>query len=108
MENRNYFVSAWVSDLYLNQNGVEALIYPSVRTKLMDVNVALRVDVFDKMFRLVETTEEIVRTDVDTDSTSVYCSKTARSSRIDAATDTIVWDPARSVPEEEVPRLHEQ
>ena len=104
----NYLVSAWISDLLLNRNDIEAIIYPSVPSRHMDVNVAIRPDVFDRFFRPSKATEKIIRTSLADNPLSGYSSRTARTSEFDITSDTIRWDSLKSVPEEQLPTLHEQ
>jgi len=97
----NYLLSAFVSDLLLNQNKLEAIVYPSVQLDLSDACIAMRPDVFDYMYYPVRSTELLVNR-------SDYLSTTAVASEFDEKTNTIRWDIQKSYSEEQLAAFQKQ
>lgn len=63
-----YLFSAHLANAFFNQTEheeIEAIFYPSVPTKFMTWNLAIKPDVFDKKFRFVEAKEHLVTVDKD-------------------------------------------
>ena len=112
---KDYVISAAVSNLLLNNVGidapeegkVEAIVYPSVQINLLDPNIAVRPDVFDGKFSLVEARELIVNSYSEGPTGEYHSSYTARTMGIDQRTGAILWDPDKSLPEHELERLAE-
>jgi RES domain len=88
----NYLISAFVSDMWLNQNKLDAIIYPSVQTDLNDVCVAMRPDVFDHMFYPVRCREMLVVREG-------YLETTGWATEFDTETGAINWDEKKSFDE---------
>ncbi len=66
-----YLFSAYFSNLYFNQNisetdSIEAMFYPSVPTKWLAWNLAIKTDVFEEKFDFVKAEEFNVETDKKT------------------------------------------
>ncbi len=100
----NYFVSAQYANLLLGDERIEAVIFPSVKTLGLDVNIAIRPDIFDRVFVPVEAEEIMVGSGSDG---SLWNHRTARTYDFDVANGRVLWGAERSVPEGELPALHE-
>jgi hypothetical protein len=98
----NYLVSAFISDMLLNQNRLDALVYPSVQLDLLDACVAMRTDVFDEMFYPVRCREELVNSVSDEKPGHLYTSQTAVATEFDSEADEIRWDPQKSYSDEDL------
>jgi hypothetical protein len=62
----NYIFSAYFSNKILNvfENGsIEAIYYPSVKEKLSFENIAIKTDVFDRKYELIEVKDSVVDMD---------------------------------------------
>jgi hypothetical protein len=104
----NYLVSAFIGDMLLNQNKLDALVYPSVQLDLLDACVAMRTDLFDYMFYPVSCTEGLVNSVPDDKGNHWYTTKTAFATEFDVDGDTIHWDPAKSSSEEDLLAFQKQ
>lgn len=62
--NYDYFMSSYFANKFfseLDNGNVEALVYPSVKVKLKFSNIAIKPEVFDKKYQLLEVEENIIR-----------------------------------------------
>lgn len=103
----HYLVSATFVDMLLQDERIDAVIYPSVATALHDVNIAIKPAVLDRLFTPVEA-EELMIARVSADGSSYHQHRTARAHEFDMTTDAIRWDDALSVPEADLPTLRDQ
>jgi RES domain len=97
----NYLVSAFIGDLWLNQNKVDALVYPSVQVDLLDACIAMRPSVFDDMFYPVRSRELLINS-------AEYASTTAVATQFDVKTDTINWDSQKSYNDQQLSAFQRQ
>jgi hypothetical protein len=97
----NYLISAFISNLWLNQNKLDAIIYPSVQLDLADACIAMPPDIFDQMFYPVQCKEMLVNC-------PTYLSTTAVATEFDAKTDTIHWNPKKSYNEGQLTAFQKQ
>lgn len=97
----NYLLSAFISNLLLNDNKLDAIIYPSVQVDLLDACIAMRPDVFDHLFYPVRSTELIINS-------ASYAEKTAIATEFDKETNTIRWDARKSYNEEQLAAFQKQ
>ncbi len=104
---RDYLVSATFADRLLQDERIDAVIYPSVQTALLDVNIAIKPDVFDRLFTPVEA-EELMIARVTADGTSYSQHRTARAKHFDTPNGHVLWDAAHTVLEADLKRLHEE
>ena len=94
----DYLVSAAFADLLLQDDGIDAVVYPSVATALHDVNIAIKPAVFDGLFEPVEAHEMMVAR-VSADGSRYHQHHTARADRWDMGAGRVLWDATASVPE---------
>lgn len=100
----NYLISAHHANLLLEDERIEALIYPSVKTSVLDVNIAIRPEVFDRLFVPVEAEEIMVGGNIDG---TAWNHRTARTYEFDFENGRVLWDATRAVPETDLATLHE-
>lgn len=62
---QGYIMSALIADLYMNKSDdlVDAIYYPSVPNDGSAMNIAIKPEVVDELFDLIEVTEDIVTSD---------------------------------------------
>lgn len=94
----DYIVSATLADILLQEDAIDGIVFPSVATSLLDVNIAIKPAVFDRLFEPVEA-EELMITGVSDDGTRYRQSRTARAFTWDRESGSLLWDLARSVDE---------
>lgn len=92
---RDYIFSSFFSSKILNEmeNGsIEAIHYPSVKEDLSLDNLAIKPDVFDKYFQLIEVSESIVQSTPTSRSSGHVLHATGDTKKFDYSSDKIIWD----------------
>jgi hypothetical protein len=87
-----YFLSAYFSSVIFNEinNGkVDAIYYPSVQEKLSDENIAIKPNVFDENYELVEVSDAVVVS--KSGRLQYFMQGIGSTSKFDLGNDLILW-----------------
>ena len=91
----NYIFSAFFADKFLNKvesEEFDAIVYPSVQDRLNSENLAIKADVFDKNYRLIEVKESFVIQDPSDGRGGYFMDGTANCKSFDYDGNKILWD----------------
>ena len=91
----NYLVSAYYANKMLNEynNGkIDAIFYPSVQQKLAFENIAIKPNVFDEKYELVEVDQSIVVMVPDHKESGYFTEGISDCKKFDFETGKILWD----------------
>jgi hypothetical protein len=91
----NYLFSAYFSNRMLNKNNnvdVEAIFYPSVQQKLAFENIAIKPNVFDKKYELLEVKQSFVVMDHTDNKGGCFSESVSKCNNFDIENSKILWD----------------